>query len=79
MTQWDYKVIKALRGTGEMEHELKRLGASGWELVSAHWGAWMLSAYLKREIGATGSSASGAHWTDGSRRLAEDVPYGDAW
>jgi len=79
MTQWEYKVIKTLRGTGEMEHALQSNSAFGWELVSAHWGAWMLSAYMKREQGAMGSSASGAHWTDGSRRLAEDVPYGDAW
>lgn len=44
MTEWDYKVIKTLRGTGEMERELKRQGVFGWELVSAHCGAWMLSA-----------------------------------
>jgi len=75
VTEWDYKVIKTLRGTGEMERELKRQGVFGWELVSAHWGAWMLSAYMKRPK----LEASEQTGLFGSTRLAEDVPYGDAW
>lgn len=50
MAQWDYKVVRTLRGFGGMESVLKTQGAFGWELVSAHWGAWMLSSYMKRVV-----------------------------
>ena len=69
MAQWEYKVIKALRGTGEMEHALQSNGAFGWELVSAHWGVWMLSAYLKREKISDTRQASAETGLYGSKRL----------
>lgn len=75
MTECDYQIIKALRGFGEMERELTRHDAFGRELVSAHWGAWMLSAYMKREKIEESEQAA----LYGSKGLTEDAPYGDAW
>jgi len=58
-----------MRGFGDMGQVLAREGMGGWELVTAHWGVWMLSAYLKREKISDAPQASAETGLYGSKRL----------
>ncbi len=54
--KWDYKVyqtgMKFRNAAGQMENDLKSLGAQGWELVSVQniGGTTSFTCFLKKEI-----------------------------